>query len=100
MVRNHNTNMHGRPFSKEVIDRIWNKGKIAPEYDSSIWRWDSYKTLIRYSDFGKIHAKYGWEIDHIKPVTKGGTDDPGNLQPLSWKNNRLKGDTYPWSVSR
>ncbi len=37
----------------------------------------------------------GWEIDHIIPVSKGGTDDLLNLQPLQWQNNRSKGDNYP-----
>ena len=93
MVINHNTNIHGRPFSKETIDRVWNKGKIVPEYDSRIWRWDRYKTLIRYSDYGNIHTKYGWEIVQIRLFANGASDDQSNLQPLHWKNKRLKGNS-------
>ena len=46
-----------------------------------------------------IREKYGWKIDHIKPVAKGGTDDLNNLQPLQWANNRHKSDNYPnWDL--
>lgn len=31
------------------------------------------------------------EVDHIFPVSKGGTNDRGNLQPLCWLCNRKKG---------
>jgi 5-methylcytosine-specific restriction endonuclease McrA len=40
-------------------------------------------------------TEYGWEIDHIRPVSDGGADDLENLQPLQWENNRYKSDNWP-----
>ena len=39
------------------------------------------------------HTEMGWEIDHIIPKAKGGTDHINNLQALNTKVNRQKGDS-------
>lgn len=31
-------------------------------------------------------------IDHIKPISRGGTNELDNLQPMCWKCNRKKSD--------
>ena len=76
---------------------VWSKGRVIPNYDSKVWRWDTCTTVMKYSDHGNTEAKYGWEIDHIKPLAMGGLDNIDNFQPLQWENNRKKGDTYPWN---
>ncbi|MGO0305854.1 HNH endonuclease signature motif containing protein [Endozoicomonas acroporae] len=80
---------------------VWNKGKKiiqnGKEYDSNLWRWDMCGNVMKYSEHGNTDSEHGWEIDHIRPSSKGGTDDLDNLQPLQWENNRRKGDTFPWS---
>jgi 5-methylcytosine-specific restriction endonuclease McrA len=37
----------------------------------------------------------GSEIDHVKPVAKGGAHLPCNLRPICGKCNRKKSDTWP-----
>ena len=74
---------------------VWNKGSPIPEYDADVWRRDICGHLMTYTDHGK-EGEFGWEIDHIKPSTMSGSDSLSNLQPLWWKHNRQKGDTYPW----
>ena len=42
--------------------------------------------------YGQRGSNYGWEIDHIIPRSRGGTNAIANLRPLHWKNNDAKGD--------
>ena len=82
-------------FSDQMIEEVWNKGKTIDGVDSSIWRQDFAGAWINRSCYGKTETKFGWEIDHLKPESQGGSDDLSNLLPLQWENNRKKGDEYP-----
>jgi len=86
-----------RRFSDEVVRAVWVKGRPVPGYDPAVWRYDICGLPIRFGDYGNTDSKHGWEIDHIRPVAKGGSDSIDNLQPLQWENNKRKGDSYPWS---
>ena len=91
-MRKHNTRVNGKNFSKKEEQAVWEKAQ--PTYDPNV-RFDICGKEIRFNKYGKTKSKYGWEIDHIKPVAKGGGDEINNLQPLQWKTNRRKGDNWP-----
>ncbi len=76
-------------------ETIWSKGRIVPGLDPNEWRQDAFGSRIRKSDYGNCLTVYGWEIDHIIPLERGGSDTLGNKQPLQWANNRRKGDKLP-----
>jgi len=99
MARNPNTTKHGGSFSIHEVEAIWRKGQIQQGYDPKFYRKDRCGQWMKRLAYGTT-SDYGWEIDHMRPVSRGGSDELTNLQPLHWKNNRGKGDSYPqWYCS-
>ena len=98
MARNRGTASTGHLFSEETVQAVWDKGRIIKGFDPNEWRRDCYGKAIQRSRYSDRSIDFGWEIDHIVPVTDGGNDALGNLQPLQWEMNRDKGDQHPWQA--
>lgn len=81
------TNMVEKGFSEDTVQKVWEKGTVVPNNDPDKWRKDACKAWISREKYGDRNSTYGWEIDHIKPESEGGTDDLSNLRPLQWENN-------------
>lgn len=79
-------------YSDEIVQKVWEKAFIVPGYDPQVWRKDKCGAWIKRSHYGNRRSQYGWEIDHITPVAKGGDDSLANLRPLQWENNASRQD--------
>ncbi|MCG7881995.1 MAG: HNH endonuclease [Candidatus Thiodiazotropha taylori] len=77
--------------TKMLVDKVWEKAKHVRGEDPSKYRQDPYGNKIHRNSFGR-DSEMGWEIDHIKPSSRGGSDNIRNLQALKTKVNREKAD--------
>ena len=66
------------------------RGKVSNKMRFSIYKRDGYRCRI----CGKSELSDYLEIDHIKPIAKGGKTTYDNLQTLCRNCNKEKGDTY------
>lgn len=77
-------------YSEEELDAIF--AKAAPIIGTVVLRKDVYGNIISRLAYGLVDNSFGWEVDHIKPISKGGDNNFSNLQPLYIKANRVKSD--------
>lgn len=82
-------------MNEDLRDIIWDKASVVKGVDPNLIRKDCCGAWIIKSEFGNVNSKFGWEIDHVYPQSKGGNDQLLNLRPMQWENNRAKGDDFP-----
>lgn len=86
--------INGRRFySREVwksIERV-ERAKVSNELRQEIFERDGYTCVNCRST-----EKESLEIDHIKPISKGGKIEPSNLQTLCHDCNIRKGNDIDW----
>lgn len=73
-------------------EKAWNNAKKVPGKDPTKYRQDPYGNTMYKLSYGKC-SSMGWEVDHIKPKSRGGSDSTRNLQALNSFVNKCKGDS-------
>lgn len=86
-------------FSEDIIRKVWQMARTEPGYDPDVFRKDACGAWIMWNKYGERENVFGWEIDHIFPLSRGGDDSIQNLRALHCLNNMSKGDDYPSYVS-
>ena len=79
--------------TKDDIEWAWDKAAKIRSKNPNLYRRDELGNEIYKPSYG-TEGKKGWEIDHRRPVSKGGTDHRRNLRALNSKANADKGDDY------
>lgn len=77
-------------LSDSVVNQVWEKAEEIQGVNPKVKRKDKCGATMAKSAYGDHNSSFGWDIDHIKPKSKNGTDVLSNLQPLHWKNNASK----------
>jgi 5-methylcytosine-specific restriction endonuclease McrA len=70
---------------------VWEKGEEIKGKNPDMYRRDADGHTIYKSSYGK-DTKMGWNIDHIKPQSKGGSHGLRNLQPMQSSANKSYGN--------
>ena len=86
-------NKNGKFYNdKSIWDAICRveRGRVSNRMSFSIYERDGYTCQL----CGKTYDTDNLEIDHIKPIAKGGKSTYDNLQTLCKRCNKNKGDNY------
>lgn len=80
--------IHQRYSDEESLGQFQRKSRvqISNKLKHEIWRRDKFTCQYCGRDINEVEL----EIDHIKPVSKGGTNSISNLQTLCFECNRSK----------
>lgn len=80
-------------YTEEIINAVWAKAEfVSYSAELSGFRKDQCGAWIQRWAYGDRSSPYGWEIDHITPLSHGGDNKVSNMRPLHWGNNASRQD--------
>jgi len=83
------------PYSTNPkAQHVWQKARRVKGKNPNLYRRDSQGNLIYKPAYGR-NSSMGWQVDHIRPKSKGGSDAQRNLQALQTGANKRKSNKIP-----
>lgn len=84
-------------YPRQKLEKIWEKAPECgcgyndchPNNHRLCYR---CQKIILFGAYWQEKSKFRWDVDHIKPKSKGGPDKTSNLKPCCIKCNRKKGN--------
>jgi len=71
-------------LTEEIIERVWERGRVVADADPSHWRQDACGAWINRKQFGNQRLEFGWRAE---PMAPGAGDDAESLRPFHWRNS-------------
>ena len=88
------------PYSTNPkAQHVWQKARRVKGKNPNLHRLDSQGNLI-YKPAYNRDSPMGWQVDHIWPRSKGGSDARRNLQALQTGANKRKSNKTPQRQSK
>jgi len=88
------------PYSTNPkAQHVWQKARRVKGKNPNLYRRDSQGNLI-YKPAYDRDSPMGWQVDHIWPRSKGGSDAHRNLQALQTGANKRKSNKTPRRQSK
>jgi len=66
----------------ELIDIIWQHGRVMPEADPAMWRQDECGAWMRRDQFERRDSPFGWKVERVSS-----SSDSENLRPFNLANH-------------
>ncbi|WP_169733521.1 HNH endonuclease signature motif containing protein [Mycoplasmopsis lipofaciens] len=83
-------------MNEEIIDKERAEIYWEKRFDDKTNVKDFVGREMHKQEYRNKNSKYGWNIDHILPISKGGKSTCGNCVPLNIVSNEVKKDNTSW----
>lgn len=83
------------PYSTNLkAQHVWEKARRVKGKNPNLYRRDAQGNLV-YKPAYNRDSPLGWQVDHIWPKSKGGSNARRNLQALQTGANKRKSNKIP-----